>query len=249
MLKQYRQLSHWSCVSQHSRFLRVQMQARICREWYYVQRSAAPLGNLERWYPLLDYIYNQGFNGARQGVWHGCISLCLNDEMTHYGKQLSTIITCLVEMGCLSVWALILTSELVELSSWRALLSAHSFSQGIPLSGDNHFFNNFLWFCTTFWLHFQSPDVDECSMDTHDCHDNATCFNRDGSHVCECDEGFSGNGANCTGMIFIQIKRPHSLLVFQFQFTWYRNNELLTVPLSVDSTDCYSCHKWSKIKA
>lgn len=43
-------------------------------------------------------------------------------------------------------------------------------------------------------------DVDECSAEAHDCHDNATCSNNDGSFVCKCDEGFTGDGTNCTGI-------------------------------------------------
>jgi hypothetical protein len=42
-------------------------------------------------------------------------------------------------------------------------------------------------------------DVNECEMRTHDCHDNATCTNTNGSFTCTCINGFYGNGLNCTG--------------------------------------------------
>ena len=42
-------------------------------------------------------------------------------------------------------------------------------------------------------------DLHECNLVTHDCHDNATCNNTDGSYVCECDVGYTGDGFNCTG--------------------------------------------------
>ena len=42
-------------------------------------------------------------------------------------------------------------------------------------------------------------DVDECSSDTDDCSDLATCTNTDGSFVCECVAGYTGDGVTCTG--------------------------------------------------
>ena len=42
-------------------------------------------------------------------------------------------------------------------------------------------------------------DIDECAMKTHNCHDNATCIDTTGSFSCECEAGFTGNGAYCRG--------------------------------------------------
>ena len=43
-------------------------------------------------------------------------------------------------------------------------------------------------------------DVNECGNDTlHNCHDNATCVNTDGSFTCGCKDGFSGDGLICEG--------------------------------------------------
>ena len=42
-------------------------------------------------------------------------------------------------------------------------------------------------------------DLNECDLDMHGCHDNATCNNTDGSYSCECVEGYTGDGFNCTG--------------------------------------------------
>ena len=36
-------------------------------------------------------------------------------------------------------------------------------------------------------------------MNTHNCHLNATCTNTNGSYNCSCNNGFQGNGFNCTG--------------------------------------------------
>ena len=42
-------------------------------------------------------------------------------------------------------------------------------------------------------------DIDECMLGTHNCHNNATCFNTNGSFTCSCHIGYSGNGMNCDG--------------------------------------------------
>ena len=45
-----------------------------------------------------------------------------------------------------------------------------------------------------------SPDIDECAEGTHDCHDNADCYDVIGSFMCMCSAGYSGDGVeNCTG--------------------------------------------------
>ena len=56
------------------------------------------------------------------------------------------------------------------------------------------------------WLLFSIIDIDECTMETADCVDNATCMNTVGSFTCMCPSGFSGvgraspGGSGCTGM-------------------------------------------------
>lgn len=39
------------------------------------------------------------------------------------------------------------------------------------------------------WAYAQCPDVDECGLGLHDCHENATCTNTDGSFSCHCKKG------------------------------------------------------------
>ena len=48
---------------------------------------------------------------------------------------------------------------------------------------------------------FCHTDIDEC-LDAP-CHPNATCNNTEGSYTCECSDGFSGSGLNCTGMFSV----------------------------------------------
>ena len=40
-------------------------------------------------------------------------------------------------------------------------------------------------------------DIDECKIGTHDCDLNATCHNTNGSYLCECNVGYTGNGTYC----------------------------------------------------
>ena len=48
-----------------------------------------------------------------------------------------------------------------------------------------------------------SSDIDECALSSlSNCSSNATCSNTVGSYICTCKQGFSGNGRNCTGMVY-----------------------------------------------
>uniref|UniRef100_UPI00359018BB fibrillin-1-like n=1 Tax=Myxine glutinosa TaxID=7769 RepID=UPI00359018BB len=40
-------------------------------------------------------------------------------------------------------------------------------------------------------------DVNECEANTHNCHENATCENTNGSFTCPCKQGYRGNGTFC----------------------------------------------------
>ena len=48
-------------------------------------------------------------------------------------------------------------------------------------------------------------DINECSDDP--CDSNADCMNTEGSFLCQCQNGFNGDGFACTGkhLFYIQI--------------------------------------------
>ena len=47
-------------------------------------------------------------------------------------------------------------------------------------------------------------DVDECAnRNSNECHENADCFNTDGSYTCCCRRGYHGNGFMCEGGIIV----------------------------------------------
>ena len=67
---------------------------------------------------------------------------------------------------------------------------------------------------------FFLTDIDECKTYLGKCHVNATCNNTNGSHVCTCKPGYTGNGRSCTGIV-------NNLRIVQILFDYY--NEFLFV--------------------
>ena len=49
------------------------------------------------------------------------------------------------------------------------------------------------------WVVAIEADINECTEDTDDCDDNASCSNTDGSFKCTCNSGFRGDGKSCSG--------------------------------------------------
>ena len=42
-------------------------------------------------------------------------------------------------------------------------------------------------------------DINECIDSTNNCHGQATCTNTAGSFICDCNDGYTGDGTTCTG--------------------------------------------------
>ncbi|KAF2348656.1 EGF domain, partial [Trinorchestia longiramus] len=49
---------------------------------------------------------------------------------------------------------------------------------------------------TTGYSYTACPDLDECFLQLHKCHQLATCTNTEGSYNCTCKQGFKGDGFN-----------------------------------------------------
>ena len=56
---------------------------------------------------------------------------------------------------------------------------------------------NFFPITIIFFYVYDFTDIDECKGN-HSCHVNATCKNILGSHVRQCQAGYTGNGRNCS---------------------------------------------------
>ena len=49
-----------------------------------------------------------------------------------------------------------------------------------------------------------NTDINECiSTDLNSCAEQAACTNSDGSFICTCDIGYTGDGMTCTGIYVI----------------------------------------------
>lgn len=42
-------------------------------------------------------------------------------------------------------------------------------------------------------------EINECMQATDACHEDATCSNTDGSYICDCNNGYIGDGKSCAG--------------------------------------------------
>ena len=49
-------------------------------------------------------------------------------------------------------------------------------------------------------------DMLECEGDP--CHADAVCEDTEGSYTCECNDGYTGDGWNCTGMHYYVVDEP-----------------------------------------
>ncbi len=45
--------------------------------------------------------------------------------------------------------------------------------------------------------------MDECADGTDNCDRNATCADTVGSFMCNCSQGYTGNGTFCSGMLLL----------------------------------------------
>ena len=98
-----------------------------------------------------------------------------------------------------------------------------------------------------------STDDDECKNGSHDCHVNGTCLNTAGSFECVCNDGYFGNGRNCSGSHPDPKIRGEGLVSPQKirrrrppgPFPWIRH--WAQTPISTDQfIDTGQSHRWVK---
>ena len=66
-------------------------------------------------------------------------------------------------------------------------------------------------------------DIDECQQKR--CGTNATCTNTEGSFRCSCNDGYYGDGYNCTGVpVFYSVFSTEILWSLQIKRLWKRCN-------------------------
>ena len=44
-------------------------------------------------------------------------------------------------------------------------------------------------------------DINECLL-TNTCHSDAICNDTEGSYICQCKDGYTGDGLNCSGQLY-----------------------------------------------
>ena len=62
---------------------------------------------------------------------------------------------------------------------------------------------------------FLLSDIDECTLESHDCSPFADCNNAPGAYRCVCKSGFTGNGKTCSGKHFFTFvhDRPRMRII------------------------------------
>jgi len=67
-------------------------------------------------------------------------------------------------------------------------------------------------------------DIDECSAEASPCDENADCTNTDGSYICNCKQGFDGDGEVCEGKTV-----PSSIDMFFVEENQSKSNQILII--------------------
>ena len=55
--------------------------------------------------------------------------------------------------------------------------------------------------------------MNECDDGTDDCHVNGNCLNNPGSFSCECKDGYSGSGRDCSSLYISKYSKFQYFIV------------------------------------
>ncbi|XP_065060290.1 adhesion G-protein coupled receptor G4-like [Rhopilema esculentum] len=98
------------------------------------------------------------------------------------------------------------------------------------------------------WIHLS--DIDECTLGTHQCDQNAACSNNIGAYTCTCNPGFNGNGVVCSSPARFET-HPISAEVSNYSqvhlscsynnytavsFHWKKDDSVLDISIITNST-------------
>ena len=61
-------------------------------------------------------------------------------------------------------------------------------------------------------------DINECTNATDNCSAVATCMDTDGSYICTCITGYSGDGVTCEGKIFLELAKIALMVSLHFRY-------------------------------
>ena len=75
-------------------------------------------------------------------------------------------------------------------------------------------------------------DINECLTNNGGCHTNATCTNTQGSRMCQCNSGYSGNGVQCMDINECNVMRGGChrnarYVISRYAGPWLRDRMLL----------------------
>ena len=80
---------------------------------------------------------------------------------------------------------------------WTFALSSTLVKPIVTDTGDSNFFINSI--SANFINFLPNTDLNECLYTKPNCHKDAHCHNIEGSYLCVCNRGFTGNDTHCEG--------------------------------------------------
>ncbi|XP_074607190.1 uncharacterized protein LOC141860103 [Acropora palmata] len=89
--------------------------------------------------------------------------------------------------------------------------------------------NDFITDEQSYYIKHTGGDVDECTAFPNICDANADCHNTDGSYICHCKAGYTGDGKNCSRADVNQCENGQTNLCGKYAFC-------------INTKGSYSCH-------
>ena len=101
---------------------------------------------------------------------------------------------------------------------------------------------------TTHLAFIFNKDIDECKEETYECDINSVCINTEGSHVCQCPEGYNTVGITCIGKQMAILREWRVRLGRCCVYLHYRAVLGTLALLSLDIPKLLTTRHWVKIR-